>query len=253
MAQSVFEHQGARLHVEHSGAGERPVVLIHGLSGSGRWWRFNVNALKAHHHVYTLELSGYGRARRQRALGVREAAALVAAWLEHENLQDVALVGHSMGGHVSMHVAARCPDRVTRLVLVCASGLLRANAARTALHLPRAALLGNRRFLSTILLDAALAGPVNLWRNAVNLLNDSVQDALPGIRARTLIIWGERDVLVPLPLGQLLHEALPGSRLEVIPRAGHIVMVDAPRAFNRLLRAFLDEPLNPQPAAPGPA
>lgn len=168
-------------------------------------------------------------------------AALVAAWMEAENLRDVTLVGHSMGGHISMHVAALAPDRVRNLVLVCASGLLRSQAYRTALHLPRAALIGRKRFLTRVLTDAVRAGPLNLWRNAVDLLNDSVQDSLPLIRARTLIIWGERDVLVPLTLGQLLREALPGSRLEVIERAGHIVMVDAPQRFNRLLLDFMAE------------
>ncbi|MVN88686.1 alpha/beta fold hydrolase [Deinococcus sp. HMF7620] len=240
MAATIFQRGGATLHVEQTGTGHRSVIFIHGLSGSRRWWRFNVADLHKDHCVYTLELSGYGRAWRQRALGVRAAATLIAEWIEDAGLEDVTLVGHSMGGHISMHVASRCAERVTGLVLVCASGLLRANAYRAALHLPRAALVGDRRFLPTILRDAALAGPLNLWRNAVDLLKDSVQDSLPGIRARTLIIWGERDVLVPLALGQLLHEALPGSQFEVIPRAGHVVMVDAPRAFNGLLRAFLD-------------
>ncbi|MGM9319605.1 alpha/beta fold hydrolase [Deinococcus aquaticus] len=240
MSSNTFQQDGRSLHVTASGEGP-PVVLIHGLSGSRGWWRYNIPALRGKSRVYSLELSGYGHARRQRSLSVRDMAALVAAWMDAENLRDVTLVGHSMGGHISMHVAALAPDRVRNLVLVCASGLLRSQAYRTALHLPRAALIGRKRFLTRVLTDAVRAGPLNLWRNAVDLLNDSVQDSLPLIRARTLIIWGERDVLVPLTLGQLLREALPGSRLEVIERAGHIVMVDAPQRFNRLLLDFMAE------------
>ncbi|GAA5446692.1 2-hydroxy-6-oxo-2,4-heptadienoate hydrolase [Deinococcus depolymerans] len=215
------------------------MVLVHGLSGSRGWWRYNIPALRPSHRVYSLELSGYGYARRQRSLGVRDMAGLITAWMDAEQLQDVTLVGHSMGGHICMHVAAMAPGRVRNLVLVCASGLLRAQSYRTALHLPRAALIGRKGFLGRVLTDAVRAGPRNLWRNAVDLLSDSVQDSLPRIRARTLIIWGERDVLVPLTLGQLLHASIPHSRLEVISRAGHIVMVDAPRRFNALLLEFM--------------
>ncbi|UBV43789.1 alpha/beta fold hydrolase [Deinococcus taeanensis] len=241
MPAETFTHGRSRLTYATHGEG-RPIVLVHGLSGSSRWWRFNIPALEQQHRVYTLDLSGYGLSRGQRSLTVRAAAALIVAWLDHHDLHDVTLVGHSMGGQISLHVAAGAPGRVRNLVLVCASGLLRASAVRTALHLPRAALIGQKRFIGRIVLDSLRAGPWNLWRNAVDLLKDSVQDVLPGVQARTLIIWGERDVLVPLELGRLLHEALPGSQFEVIPRAGHVVMVDDPRRFNALLLAFLSSP-----------
>lgn len=239
MATESFTHDGAHLSVRRTGGGP-PIVLVHGLSGSTRWWRLNVPALKQEHSVYSLDLSGYGLSRGRPSRTVREAAALIAAWLDDRDLRDVTLIGHSMGGQISLHVAAQRPDRVTSLVLVCASGLLRANPARTALHLPRAAWLGDRRFIGRIVLDGLRAGPLNLWRNATDLLRDSVQDILPLIRMPTLIIWGERDILVPLTVGELLHAALPGSRFEVIPRAGHVAMVDAPEQFNTLVLDFLN-------------
>lgn len=238
MSTESFTHDGAHLGVRRTGTGP-PVVLVHGLSGSTRWWRFNVPALRQGNAVYSLDLSGYGLSRGRPSRTVREAADLIVAWLDDRDLRDVTLVGHSMGGQISLHVSARRPERVRNLVLVCASGLLRANAARTALHLPRAAWLGEKRFIGRIVFDGLRAGPLNLWRNATDLLRDSVQDVLPFVHARTLIVWGERDVLVPEELGRLLHEALPGSRFEVIPRAGHVAMVDRPAVFNALLLEFL--------------
>ena len=239
MSTESFTHDGAYLGVRRTGTGP-PVVLVHGLSGSTRWWRFNVPALKQAHAVYSLDLSGYGRSWGRPSRSVRDAADLICAWLDAQDLHNVTLVGHSMGGQISLHVAAQRPDRVRNLVLVCASGLLRANAARTALHLPRAAWMGERRFIGRIVFDGLRAGPLNLWRNATDLLRDSVQDVLPFVHARTLIVWGEQDILVPLALGRLLHEALPGSRFEVIPRAGHVAMVDRPAVFNAILLDFLN-------------
>ncbi|WP_156103443.1 alpha/beta fold hydrolase [Deinococcus sp. YIM 77859] len=238
MRSLLFRSGGAALGYDVTGQGE-PIVLVHGLSGSSRWWRRNVPALSATHRVYVLDLTGYGAARRQRALGVRAAAALIAAWLDHLELRHVTLIGHSMGGHICMHVAALRPERVDNLVLACASGLLKGSPYRLALHLPRAALMGRVTFVPRILADAARSGPFNLWRSATDLLKDSVQDLLPQLSARTLVVWGARDALVPAPLGRALAAAIPGARYEEIPRAGHVVMVDAPERFNALVLDFL--------------
>ncbi len=217
------------------------MVLIHGLSGSGRWWRHNTAALIQEYCVHVIDLAGFGQARRQKALGVREAARLVAAWLENAGLMNVTLIGHSMGGHISLHVAALSPERVSRLVLASPSGLLRRRFRQSVLALPQALVVGRKRFLAQILGDAWRAGPRNLLISSRDLLRDSVQDILPSITALTLIIWGARDVLVPLAIGDMLVHSIQGSRLVVIPGAGHVVMVDAAPTFNRLVLEFLAE------------
>ncbi|MEW6422207.1 MAG: alpha/beta fold hydrolase [Deinococcota bacterium] len=235
-----FRVRSATLRYDVTGQGE-PLVLIHGLSGSRHWWRRNLPALSAAHRVYVLELAGYGQARRHRALGVRESAALIAAWLDHLDLRHVTLIGHSLGGHIAMHVAAQRPERVRNLVLACASGLLKGRLSRLALRLPRAVLTGRLAFMPRILADAARSGPRNLWRSSSDLLKDSVQDLLPDLTARTLVIWGARDALVPVALGRALAAAIPGARYAEIPQAGHVVMVDAPERFNALVLDFLRE------------
>ncbi len=236
-----FRSGGATLRYDATGHGD-PIVLIHGLSGSGRWWRDNVPALAESHRVYVLDLAGSGQGWRQPSLGVRAAADLIAAWLDHLELRRVTLIGHSLGGHIATHVAARRPERVSHLVLACASGLLRTNLYRVALRLPRAALSGRMTFVPRVLADAARAGPLNLWRSTTDLLKDSVQDLLPDLTARTLVIWGGRDALVPPAIGRTLAAAIPGARYAEIPRAGHVVMVDAPAQFNTLVLDFLREP-----------
>lgn len=236
-----FRVSGATLRYRQWGSSGPPVVLIHGLSGSWRWWRRNVGALSRAHRVYVLDLSGYGHtlAWRQRSLGVRADAALIARWLEAQHLTQVTLIGHSMGGHIALHTAALAPERVGTLVLACASGLLRDHPVRAALHLPRAAVTGRPSFLPVVLADSARAGLPNLWRSASRLLRDSVQEVLPSIQARTLVIWGARDALVPAALGRQLAAAIAGAQYVEVPRAGHVVMVDQPEAFNEAVLEFL--------------
>ncbi|KEF35405.1 dihydrolipoamide acetyltransferase [Deinococcus sp. RL] len=237
-----FRAGGAALRYTVTGEGD-PILLVHGLSGSGRWWRRNVPALAASYRVYVLDLAayGYGLPPHHRSPGVRGAATLIAAFLDEQDLTRVTLIGHSMGGHIAIHVAALRPERVANLVLACASGLLAGPRARMALHLPRAAVAGRVAFVPRVLADAARTGPLKLWQSAGDLLRDSVQDLLPHLRARTLVVWGARDVLVPPALGRRLAAAIPGARYAEIPRAGHVVMVDAPEPFNALVLAFLAE------------
>lgn len=234
----TFSFNGRTIHYQTLGRGD-PIILIHGLSGSGHWWKYNIPALAQHYQVFVVELMGYGKARRQRSGSVLENAAIVSQWIESLDLHHVTLIGHSMGGHIAVHVAARQTLRVTALVLACASGLLRGHPVRTALRLPKAGAIGRKRFIPRVLLDSARAGLPNVWRNTVNLLNDNVAEIIPKLNTRTLVIWGERDVLVPAALGRRLAAAIPGAVYHQIPRAGHVVMVDAPAEFNATVLNFL--------------
>lgn len=233
-----FEQRGMKFHYQVTGRGD-PLVLIHGLSGSGRWWRYNVPVLALRHRVYIVDLVGYGRSRRQRALGMNGDVHLLSSWMDAMNLNDVTLIGHSMGGHVALRLAAEQPERVQNLVLVCASGLLKGSMLRLALRLPQAGLRGRRSFLPRILLDSTRAGMPNLYRSGRGVLADDLQPHLAALKARTLVVWGERDVVIPPVLGQALTRAIPGATYLEIPGAGHVVMVDAPREFNRAVLGFL--------------
>lgn len=224
-----------------------PLVLLHGLSGSRRWWRSNMTALEAVRRVYVVELVGYGSARHQRSLGVRAAARLLAQWMDALDLRGADLIGHSMGGQIALWLTVLRPERVRRLVLACASGLLRKKWWQVALKLPGAMRRGNLRFVPTILADGVRAGLPNLLRSSRDLLREDISELLPQVAAPTLVIWGERDVLVPPALGRMLAQSIAGASFVSLPRAGHVVMVDAPAEFNRLVVDFLQQP-TPEPA-----
>lgn len=237
-AAQVFRSGGGVLYWHEYGSGP-PLVLVHGLSGSRRWWRRNLPAFSAHFRVYVVELTGYGSAWRHRALGVEGSADLIVNWMTAQDLRDVTLLGHSMGGQISTIVASRCPERLRALVLACASGLLDTDLFRAALQLPRAALTGRFSFIPTVLFDSLRAGPLNVVRSTLDLLGHPTGEMLPAIALPTLVIWGERDALVPADLGRTLAEALPRGKYVEIPRAGHVVMVDEPERFNEAVLHFL--------------
>ena len=232
-----------RIQSEHSGAGPN-VVLLHGLSGSCRWWRFTTPALTRRHSVHIPELVGFGGSRRPgRQPNVPELADVMGEWLRVMDLEDVKLVGHSMGGQIALHIAAEhhMPER---LVLVSASGLPREWTLRDAGRFVARALpprsWGAPTFVPTIAVDALRAGPRALLLATRHLLSDDVTDLLPRVSCPTLLVWGELDPLVPLAHGRAMFEAIEGARFVVLRDAAHNPMADRPTEFNRVLLEFLD-------------
>jgi pimeloyl-ACP methyl ester carboxylesterase len=180
------------------------LVLVHGLAGSPRWWR---------------PLLPYLRDYDVRYADPREP-------LEAE--PDDVLIGHSLGGFRAAQFAAL--HDVRKLVLVAPVGLQRAQPWRVVGSTSLA-------FTPTVAFDSLRWGPLALLRSGLEALTARIDAST--IRAPTLIVWGERDRLVPSRLATEWHKVIAGSRVEIIARARHVPMVDAPSAFAEVLLDFL--------------
>jgi pimeloyl-ACP methyl ester carboxylesterase len=228
----------ATIYAESRGVG-RPLILVHGLGGSTRWWARNVPALARSCRVHAVDLVGFGRSRRQRfALG--EAAGLLVQWMAQLGLERASWVGHSMGGFIAAHLAAQFPARVERLVLVDAAALPLGRLSlrlvwRMALGLPHVPLT----LLPGLCADALRAGPVTLATALRQLRAADIRLDLARIAAPTLILWGEHDALLPVAVGQRLQACLPQATFKVIAGAGHHPMWERPDAFNQAVSEFL--------------
>lgn len=220
-----------------------PVVLVHGLSGSGHWWKRNIAEFAQHFSVYVVELVGYGNNRSWRPVKIETTAEALARFVATLPGGRAHLVGHSMGGHIATHLAARFPERVDRLVLASASGMVNTNLVKMALRLPGEGRRAAFDFAPVLAFDALRAGPLNLLLSTLDILSNDVSDALATIAAPTLLVWGTNDVLVPLAVGEAVLKHLPpGTRLELIEGAGHVVMWDRADEFNRHVMGFLLAP-----------
>ena len=229
----------AEIYYQVAGAGD-PLVLVHGLSGSSRWWARNITALAGHFRVYVVDLIGFGASRRHPFV-LSEAAGHLIRWMDQLGIERASIVGHSMGGFIAAELAADFPDRTGRLVLVDAAALPNARGylrhtldlVRQVQHLPFS-------FLPVLFGDALRAGPATLWSAAHQLLTTDIRPKLARIQAPALVIWGEYDMLVPLELGRQLCRHLATEELVVIKSAGHNPMWDCPKAFNRVTLEFLN-------------
>jgi pimeloyl-ACP methyl ester carboxylesterase len=108
-----------------------------------------------------------------------------------------------------------------------------------AMQLPVAGHYAPLDFLPTLVGDALRAGPVNLLLSTLDILGNDTTEILKRITAPTLLVFGDRDNLIPAVMGEAMNRLIPGSRLEIIEGAGHVLMWDHPRTFNRLILDFL--------------
>lgn len=254
---------GGHVVVYEAGRGHaRSVLLVHGIGqGGARDWREAVGWLQASFHVVALDLPGFGASSKANA---PYTPANYAAVLKHVAERFIGrrfiLVGHSMGAVVSLRYAARHAQEVERLVVIDVPGILHRYSvasdflSQLGMGFARGLLVPLERLRfepqaiveSAELRDSWLGGdPASIAGLAV--VSDDLSGELGAVRAETLVLWGGRDLLVPVRTGKVLASRLPRAQLQVIGEAGHTPMLEAPAAFRAALGAFLEHGLQGVP------
>ncbi|HMV66066.1 MAG TPA: alpha/beta fold hydrolase [Myxococcota bacterium] len=266
-------------YIDEGPRGGTPIVLVHGLSSWMGFWEYQVADLSRDHRVLALDLPGYG------ASGHPDApysppwyADLIDAWLDQLGVDRAVVVGHSMGGQISITLALNHPERVDRLVLSAPAGIetFKPGAARwmkTWWHEERALeatpdeLRGtfynavfNRRDpgVERLLEERVRMGmhpsfegtAVAVSRSIAGMVNHPVHDRLGELRQPTLLVFGTDDKMIPNPVftggatravAEEGRRLIPNCNLVMLRGAGHTVHHDDPAGFNAAVRAFLSE------------
>ena len=216
-----------------------PVVLLHGLDGSSRWWTPTLRALTPHYRCHALEFVAFDSWRERGRVPLARAGAFVAAWLDALGLDWAHVVAHSMGTHAALELARDRPERLGRLVLIAPA--IRPGALPTLRDAGRTLSFMNSiapGFLPVLVADSLRTGFFRWLRSAHELLT-APPPHLDAVRAPTLLLWGDRDPLVPPGNGPLLQRQIAGSRLLYLPGAGHVPMYERAAACNRAIARFL--------------
>jgi pimeloyl-ACP methyl ester carboxylesterase len=217
-----------------------PLILLHGLSGSGRWWSRNVPVFSRSFRTYSVDLPGFGQSRGVRWSRLDDIADRLADWLVAEGLSQAHIAGHSLGGAVAARLAARHPDRIDRLVLVDAAIRPRGTRALAPpAHVMRTIGRGSLGFAPLLVRDLLRCHPRSFVAATVDALQTDWEPHLRRIDAPTLVVWGERDAITPLALGHQITAVVPGARLITLAEAGHNPMWERPEAFNAEVLRFL--------------
>lgn len=257
------------LYYEESGAG-RPLLFLHGLAGSSYCWR-GVTSLLPHYRCLALDLKGHGESGKpaDSAYRISDHAEIVVEVIRCLDLQEVVLVGHSLGGAIALSTASELAreseDRVRALVLmnaICfpqripwflqmlrvpAVGQVTASMAPARLVVSRSFQRGyhdRTRITEEVVAEHArcmdLPGARAALMATIRALDrEPIWELAPQITLPALVLWGRHDPSIPLSLGQQLAEALPQGRLAVLEHCGHYPQKERPIETAAVLAEFL--------------
>jgi pimeloyl-ACP methyl ester carboxylesterase len=250
-----------------------PVLMVHGLGGSWRNWLENIPYLSRRHRVVALDLPGFGTSPLpERQITIGSYGDFLVGFADALDLDpDTALVGHSMGGFISTEAAIARPERFSSLVLVAAAGITYAwvtpsqkDMAKLIVKamMPLASGSLERNFGRSRLRAAQFAGvfahPTRISREmlwelgsyaidapgliqaAYALAGYDTRDRLPEITIPTLLIWGNKDLLVPVPAAYAYRRKIPRAELSLLDDTGHMIQMERPARFNDDVEEFID-------------
>ncbi len=224
----TFHVNGSELYTATLGEGE-PLLLLHGFTGSGADWAhvFDLDDLMRDHRLIVPDLRGHGRSEMgPEPLTIRQCSLDVLALLDELGVARCKAIGLSLGAKTLLHLATRAPDRVEAMVLVSATThfpaqareiMRQAAAASPTEEAIRAMRERHRRGDDQI--RALLRQPRSFAESTDDM--NFTQPLLSTIRARTLIVSGDRDPLYPVEIAVDLYRGIPGSALWVVPGEGH--------------------------------
>lgn len=267
-------------YVELNPSGAKTVLFLHGLGSSLKFWRYQLDAFAAKgYRVIAIDQLGFGKSDKpaQFPYSMEAQAAVVDEVLERLQVPRAIVVGHSMGGEVALAVALRFPSRVEALVLTSPAGFEAFSArekkwfekvfsATFVKSTPEYGIWGAVRYnnfqnwkaeyewLIEERVRLAKCDEFDAYAyaqvRAVDGLthNDFVRDSLSKVTAKTLIVFGEDDRLIPNPFlhggraRQIMEygaSKLAGSQLEGLAGCGHTVQMDCSERYNEKVLAFL--------------
>ncbi|MDP3047781.1 MAG: alpha/beta hydrolase [Chloroflexota bacterium] len=227
-----------------------PVVFIHGAGGNRLLWGSQLRGLSSAQRVVALDLPGHGRSDGPGMATIGSYAEVAAEVLGRLGSAAV-LVGHSMGGGVALQLALEWPGLVAGLVLLGTGGRLRvapsllgglqddfggAVEAITGLAFATATASAIRKRGEGALLAA---GPATLLGDFQACDSFDVLARLGEIHFPCLVICGAEDRLTPVKYSESLARGIPGARLQVIPSAGHMAMLEEPAAVSQSIFSFV--------------
>jgi pimeloyl-ACP methyl ester carboxylesterase len=264
---TFLEIEGLRFHVRESGPKHAPTVLmLHGFGSSLHTWEPWSVSLSEDYRTVRYDLPGFGLTEPDPTgdYSDERSMQLLAALMDKLSIAQATLVGHSMGGKLAWMFAAKYPERVSKLILISPDGFesegfeygKKASVPFIVRMLPYTL----PTFMVRMNLAPAYGDPAALTDDALTRYRDMMlapgsrnamiarmeqielqppEALLSRIRAPTLLVWGERDAMIPVSNAHDYHNALSDSRIVKLPRAGHLPHEEMPEQSLAPVLAFI--------------
>ena len=260
----MIEVTDGELYYEERGEGERSIVFAHGAGGNHMSWWQQVPHFSQRYRCITIDHRGFGQSLDHSGESIRAYPRDLEELLDHLGIASTAIIAQSMGGFTGMTFAARHPERVWALVMANTflgvgdedlmararehwAGLAQVDPAASAAE--QTVMVGDRfkrehpdrLFLYQQV--RALNPPIDL-PEGYSIEDGAIPVAdLASLEVPVLFLAGDEDAVIPVELTSAAQRHVGGSRIELVPEAGHSLYWEMPEVFNARVDAFFDEVL----------
>lgn len=258
---SITTDQGI-VHYEVYGRG-RPVILLHGWLGSWGLWQDTMAYLGRSYRTYAMDFWGFGESGKKRdTYAVQDFVSLVDQFMDRLGITEAPLIGHSMGGTVSLSVAIQYPQRVSKVVVV-GSPIVGSSLAfplklagyrfiafmlfnmmwafRAGIKVASPFICADPQFPTMMDKDLSSTTLESFLRSIASLRRTDLRPKLSQLQIPIMGIYGGRDNIVHPMQWQPLLQGAPQTKVVYWERAQHFVMLDMAKEFTETVRIFLDE------------
>ena len=259
----TIQLQDFKMHYAEQGSGDEALVLVHGFASTHRWWSPALEHLSEDYHAYAIDLRAAGESEQvESGHTLAQYADDIDAFATALGLENFTLVGHSMGGGVAMQYALKYQERLKSLVLVDPLSPLGMkldqpttdwiNSVQGQEEGQRMIVLGafatppTGEYLEQLVADAVAWGKAIYLGTMDDMAKFNVSDQLSSITVPTLLIWGDKDGVIPFEGIADAFTKIPNCAFEVWHGVGHSGPIENPERFVSLLTAFIAEASQPQ-------
>jgi len=260
-----------------AGEGPQTLIFVHGLSSNMEAWNKNIDTLKKNFKCIAIDLPGYGKSSKNKiAFSLSDYAGFINEFIREKKLNNVVLVGHSMGGQIVLHTVLKYPEQLEKLILFAPAGIetftaqeatimkasytpemvqsasdeqIRKNIEMNFHVLPKdAEFMIEDRIAIKNALDFETYSKI-VVNNIHAMLNEPVLEDLNKIKIPVLMIFGKNDMLIPNKyfhptqnINSLVETAkatIPNLKVEIIDEAGHFVNFEKADEVNLKITCFL--------------
>gem|GEM_PF-104199 len=227
------------------------ILILHGWGiDSSRFKELSQIISKNEFNVWAIDFPGFGKSELPNyPLSVSDYKEIVISFLKHKSIKKVSLLAHSFGGRVAIKLASENPEFVDKIILTGVPGIKTKNEFKKKVFKILSSfkkVFGDKDFMRKLLYR--LAGSFDYYRlkgvmkeTFLKVLDENLEEFLPKINQEVLLLWGEKDKIVPLKVAQSMNRKILNSRLEVIKSGTHKLPYENPDIFASYAIRFLKE------------
>lgn len=254
---------GVRISYMESGSGEKTVLFLHGFPFNKGMWKAQFAELQKDFRMIAMDLRGYGHSEKgNEKLSIDLFASDLLGFIESLGTKQAIVCGLSMGGYILMNAVARMPDKFRGIILADTQCIADSEEGKEKRYKTIEKINNEgldkfaEGFVQNVLCKESLETKKDVVNQITSMINSAnaqtVKDTLIALAERhetcnaikslqmpALIICGKEDTVTPLSQSELMHNALKGSVIREIDRAGHMSNMEQPDTFNKVLKEFV--------------